>query len=1454
AGVYGTGIHNAGVLVVSNTLMAGNNARAQAASENENEFAQVYGTALYVAGGGTLDLIGSTLSGNEASVAALDSETVSGTLYIDCSSQSEIITVVNVYNSIIARNVATQGGDIALDDGATVYGANNLADFSGWDAASTNNIVFQANDELFVDADEGDYHLSPTSAAALKADPGYVFIRTSAVSWDALTDLDGNARVAGSGIDMGAYELAIVSEEYSMIEASPSLLITPVSDTQLKVEIIAVDRVQYYTVLYRASGETQWQTGCSTQSLQFSLDELEPDTQYEFMAVGVQESTDSTHTRVSQLYTGATPATGTQESPSLVVTTLLDIEDAYDNEISLREAVKYLSTVSGTNKTITFDTSLAGKTIELKHGVITIEESVVLDASNLNNHVVISGGGSSSILSIPTTTAEVTLKNLAFIDGYSDAVDGGAILSYCSSLTVIDCLFQDNKVAYSSATGGGAIASYGWTLVVESSGFYRNTVATASDSAAGGAIWCYGGGEITDCVFVQNSLINSVSNYVVGGGAIGTQSQMTVAASVFVENTAASGGAILAFATLTVTDSIFEGNSATIYGGGICMYQATASVSGTSFVDNHAQYGGGFCGYGNILKSVFQENVAEYGGGIHLSSSTTVRSVVTECLITGNRSQSAATYAWGGGVSVMGAATITNCTITKNVAGLAGERTGYGGGLGCLSASAAIVQNCIIVDNTTVDADGLYHVSDVSVSSTASYPIGKNVLTGSASVWNSTDSVNIIGYSQTSPLFVNAEAGDYSLVRSASSQALDAGDNSFVTTERTTDLAGATRIYGTKVDLGAYEVQAMTRQAVCAFVINDAATTDNSVTIDLSDSTGTGTGTGSQSYLVQCSNSPNFDTTVFSQTVVGTGLHEITGLEAAKDYFIRVRTVASGTGDASIWTSVQAWTTNARILATPVLETPVKAEDAVEFSWSAVEGATSYLIEYSQDETFTGVTRQILYDNAGSYRIDHVTPLGVWYFRVSALGMGTCSDSLPSEVKSVALLGMTLKYTLDSSSFTSRSTENEITIATFTVTGSSSYNYVLISTGSETLPLKVVNDKLVTNGTMTPGDYSIRVRAESSDETNVSNEVVVAFTVLTTPPDNITLSASQGLPNREAGLTIGILSATMYDANTPYWFTLVQTGDAAYFAMDTTTNTLKTAGALAASTTYQVTVRAQNAGGAFEKTFSIVTIAAPVAVPDHEEYTVAAGCQVQLSGTGTDESGRVITEYYWDTNGDGIADQTGQSIWVDSMSLNPDVQSRMATVDFWVRNDLDAQSVKQSISVTVDRITPLARVTPTVRVLDDDEGRIFVARVDMSVVGRENIRRWQFSWGDDSNGTDIAVITSSMCCAHYFASPGSYEVKLTITLTDGSSDVFSLGQFVFESPDVVLQASSAVVDESPLMVVDEPEVAIDSSQEQTAFDSALVAVTDEWHSCVVSERVLIDLASSEHWKKKRLSL
>ena len=83
---------------------------------------------------------------------------------------------------------------------------------------------------------------------------------------------------------------------------------------------------------------------------------------------------------------------------------------------------------------------------------------------------------------------------------------------------------------------------------------------------------------------------------------------------------------------------------------------------------------------------------------------------------------------------------------------------------------------------------------------------GKSAGSSDTMVFQSTWSLdsNLI-YDETKPLFTDAAGGDYTLANN--SQAIDRGNNAYVQTGMDADLAGATRVQGAAVDLGAYEKQ-----------------------------------------------------------------------------------------------------------------------------------------------------------------------------------------------------------------------------------------------------------------------------------------------------------------------------------------------------------------------------------------------------------------------------------------------------------------------------------------------------------------------------------------------------------------------------------------------------------------------------------------------------------------------
>ncbi|MHC4746187.1 MAG: endonuclease/exonuclease/phosphatase family protein [Planctomycetota bacterium] len=112
-------------------------------------------------------------------------------------------------------------GAIHVESGCTLnWGAGNIdadpcfVESGYWGDANDPNIIVEPNDPNAIWV-EGDYHLLLVSPCVDAGDPDYVAGPNE-------TDLDGNPRVTGEAIDMGAYEAAISPYEIavaSMVEA-----------------------------------------------------------------------------------------------------------------------------------------------------------------------------------------------------------------------------------------------------------------------------------------------------------------------------------------------------------------------------------------------------------------------------------------------------------------------------------------------------------------------------------------------------------------------------------------------------------------------------------------------------------------------------------------------------------------------------------------------------------------------------------------------------------------------------------------------------------------------------------------------------------------------------------------------------------------------------------------------------------------------------------------------------------------------------------------------------------------------------------------------------------------------------------------------------------------------------------------------------------------------------------
>ena len=191
-------------------------------------------------------------------------------------------------------------------------------------------------------------------------------------------------------------------------------------------------------------------------------------------------------------------------------------------------------------------------------------------------------------------------------------------------LSSTDITLQGANAATTTLDGGGT------TQILTSSGAITVSDLTfhhAYAASSGGAIESDTTVTVTDSTFTDNT-----ANY---GGAIFADDTATVTDSTFTNNDADYGGAIFA-STATVTNSTFTNNQASNCAGAIYV-DVTATVNNSTFTDNTADDEGGAIwatATATVTDSTFTDNTAgSYGGAMKMSDHG---SVVTSRFV-GNR-------------------------------------------------------------------------------------------------------------------------------------------------------------------------------------------------------------------------------------------------------------------------------------------------------------------------------------------------------------------------------------------------------------------------------------------------------------------------------------------------------------------------------------------------------------------------------------------------------------------------------------------------------------------------------------------------------------------------------------------------------------------------------------------------------------------------------------------------
>lgn len=341
-----------------------------------------------------------------------------------------------------------------------------------------------------------------------------------------------------------------------------------------------------------------------------------------------------------------------------------------------------------------------------------------------------------------------------------------------------------------------------------------------------------GASAVLDGVTITGG-VGGGSGFAYGGGLYLDQGSPTISNCLITRNTAQIGGGV--YSTLgnpTLTNCVIAVNCITVYGAGFAFYSGQATLIGCTISDNSGKAdagilisgadvtltrctisrnsslgsGGGVSagsGRATLVSCAITSNTAASNGGGILTYSATV--ALTNCLLNGN------TALVGGAMHLndQAAPVLTNCTLVNNQAGQTGGGIGKSDG----SYGKPTLTNCILWNNR--DHSGMGQSAQITASSPI---INYSCIQG----W--TGSLGGTGNTGSDPLLIDVDGPDNlpgtpddNARLQMASPCIDAGNNQAVPAGITTDLDGTARFLDDPavadtglgvppiVDRGAYE-------------------------------------------------------------------------------------------------------------------------------------------------------------------------------------------------------------------------------------------------------------------------------------------------------------------------------------------------------------------------------------------------------------------------------------------------------------------------------------------------------------------------------------------------------------------------------------------------------------------------------------------------------------------------
>jgi len=530
---------------------------------------------------GSADIIHCTVANNSA-------ERGGG---IDCGASRSTVTMSHC---ILWNNIANSGAQVMLRNSSEPsHFAISYSDVQGGQANVSVEPGWILNwDKSNIDADPcfinlavSNYHLAVHSPCIDAGDPAYG-------PEPGETDIDGEPRLMGVRVDMGADESTFITET-PVIGFAPARfnLSSYKGGPNPEPQILFIRNTGISMLDWKVTADCLWlepnpTNGESTDeigevTLSIDISGLEPGLYICDLQITANEALNSPQMVAVTLYIGD----GELHVPSEYPTIQAAIGDAVEGEVVI--------VANGTY------TGEGNRDINFKGKAITVRsengpKNCIIDCEGTDPYAYPYEPHSGFIFKLGEDHNSV-------LDGFTitNGNDSGIVCGTSSSPSITNCIISGNSTTAYSAGGGGISCFENSSPIIVSCIIKNNSVFSWGWIRGGGGIYCEVGSlTISNCVIQSNS-VSGNEGEVSGGGIFSRNSSVVIKNCIIADNTCFGeeygdwngGGIFCSKCDATIINSTIASNSAGNNGGGIYCKGGSLAITNCTISGNTAPSG-----------------------------------------------------------------------------------------------------------------------------------------------------------------------------------------------------------------------------------------------------------------------------------------------------------------------------------------------------------------------------------------------------------------------------------------------------------------------------------------------------------------------------------------------------------------------------------------------------------------------------------------------------------------------------------------------------------------------------------------------------------------------------------------------------------------------------------------------------------------------------------------------